>query len=207
MKTFPDETAPRYLLRDRDAIDGECFTRSIPNMGIREVIIAPRAPWQNAFVERVIGSIRRECLDHVIVLSEAHLGRILRAYLAYYNTARPHQSLDNNSPQPREVHPPDLGRVVSIPRSVGSIASTSGRPDHRDRDPPLARSLHGRVCGRLPLRPFKSASRRCGLGPWAIEPSVEPPRHWPTRFLTGTARPMGLHHPRGLPDPGRALQR
>ena len=88
-------------------------------MGIREVIIAPRAPWQNAFAERVIGSIRRECLDHVIVLSEAHLGRLLWAYLAYYNTARPHQSLDNNSPQPREVHPPEFGRVVSIPQVGG----------------------------------------------------------------------------------------
>jgi putative transposase len=88
-------------------------------MGIREVIIAPRAPWQNAFVERVIGSIRRECLDHVIVLSEAHLGRLLRAYFVYYNTARPHQSLDNNSPQPREGHPPELGRVVSIPQVGG----------------------------------------------------------------------------------------
>ena len=88
-------------------------------MGIREMIIAPRAPWPNAFVERVIGSIRRECLDHVIVLSEAHLGRVLRAYLAYYNATRPHQSLDNNSPQPREVHPPELGRVVSIPQVGG----------------------------------------------------------------------------------------
>jgi hypothetical protein len=92
---------------------------TITNMGIREVIIAPRTPWQNAFVERVIGSIRRECLDHVIVLSEAPLGRVLRADLAYYNTARPHQSLDNNSPQPREVHPPELGRVVSIPQVGG----------------------------------------------------------------------------------------
>ena len=83
------------------------------------MIIAPRAPWQNAFVEWVIGSIRRECLDHVIILSEAHLCRVLRAYLAYDNTARPHQSLDNNSPQPREVHPPEPGRVVSIPQVGG----------------------------------------------------------------------------------------
>jgi transposase InsO family protein len=119
VEAFPNETAPRSLLRDRDAIDGECFTQSITNMGIREAIIAPRAPWQNAFVARVIGSIRRECLDHVIVLSEAHLGRRLRAYLAYYNTARPHQSLDHNSPQPREVQPPELGRVVSIPQVGG----------------------------------------------------------------------------------------
>jgi putative transposase len=119
VEAFPNETAPRYLLHDRDAIYGECFTRSITNMGIREVIIAPRAPWQNAFVERVIGSIRRECLDHVIVLSEAHLCRVLRAYLAYYNTARPHQSLDDNSPQPRIVELPPRGRIIAIPQVGG----------------------------------------------------------------------------------------
>ena len=100
-------------------IYGECFTRCVANMGIREVIIAPRAPWQNPFVERVIGSIRRECLDHCLILNEAHLRRLLRGYIAYYNTARPHQSLDHNSPQPREVHPPELGRVVSIPQVGG----------------------------------------------------------------------------------------
>jgi putative transposase len=88
-------------------------------MGIREVLTAPRAPWQNPFTERVIGSIRRECLDHVIILSEAHLCCVLRAYLAYYNTARPHQSLANNSPQPRDVQRPALGRVVAIPQVGG----------------------------------------------------------------------------------------
>jgi transposase InsO family protein len=119
VEAFPNETAPRYLLHDRDAIYGEGFTRSITNMGIREVIIAPRAPWQNAFVERVIGSIRRECLDHVIVLSEAHLCRVLRAYLAYYNTARPHQSLDDNSPQPRVVELSPRGRIIAIPQVGG----------------------------------------------------------------------------------------
>ena len=106
-------------LRDWDAVYGECFTRCLANMGIREVIIAPKAPWQNPFVERVIGSIRRECLDHYLILNEAHLRRLLRGYIAYYNTARPHQSLDHNSPQPREVHPPELGRVVSIPQVGG----------------------------------------------------------------------------------------
>jgi putative transposase len=119
LQAFPDETAPRYLLRDRDAIYGESFTRCIASMGIREVLIAPRAPWQNAFVERVIGSIRREGLDHVLILNEAHLRRLLHGYIGYYNTARPHQSLDHNSPQPREVHPPELGRVVSIPQVGG----------------------------------------------------------------------------------------
>jgi putative transposase len=119
LEVFPNETAPRYLRRDRDAVYGECFTRCLANMGIREVIIAPRAPWPNPFVERVIGSIRRECLDHCLILNEAHLRRLLRGYIGYYNTARPHQSLDHNSPQPREVHPPEPGRVVSIPQVGG----------------------------------------------------------------------------------------
>ena len=79
--------------------------RHIQNMRIREVLTAPRAPWQNPFAERVIGSIRRECLDHVLVLNERHLHRLFRAYVAYYNTSRPHQSLENNSPIPRQVQP------------------------------------------------------------------------------------------------------
>jgi transposase InsO family protein len=106
---FPDDTAPKFLLRDRDQIYGEEFARRVKSMGIREVPIAPRAPWQNPFVERVIGSIRRECLDQFLILSEAHLRRLLRAYLAYYNTVRPHQALDQNSPQPRDVQPPSRG--------------------------------------------------------------------------------------------------
>jgi transposase InsO family protein len=119
IEAFPDESAPRLLLRDRDAIYDEEFARRVKRMGIREVLTAPRAPWQNPFVERVIGSIRRECLDHFLILNEAHLRRLLRGHIGYYNTARPHQSLDNNCLQPREVHPPELGRVVAIPQVGG----------------------------------------------------------------------------------------
>ena len=119
IEAFPEETAPKYLLRDRDAIYGEVFTRCVDTMGIRQVITAPRAPWQNPFVERVIGSIRRECLDHVLILSEAHLRRLLHAYAAYYNTTRPHQSLDNNSPQPRAIEPPPCGRILAMPQVGG----------------------------------------------------------------------------------------
>lgn len=118
-ETFPDEPAPKYLLRDRDAIYGEAFARRVKGMGIRQVLIAPRAPWQNPFAERVIGSIRRDCLDHFVVLSERHLRRLLRTYLAYYNTVRPHQALAHNSPQPREVQPPARGRIVAIPQVGG----------------------------------------------------------------------------------------
>jgi putative transposase len=93
------------------------------------VLIAPRAPWQNPFVERVIGSIRRECLDHFLILNDAHLRRLLRAYVAYYNAVRPHQALDNHCPRLREVEPPTLGRVVAIPQVGGSITATPASPD------------------------------------------------------------------------------
>jgi len=114
---FPEETAPKYLLRDRDAIYGDVFVRRVKGLGM--VLIAPRAPWQNAFAERVIGSIRRECLDHVIVLNERHLRRLLRRYLAYYNATRPHQSLHNNSPHPRQVQMSASEGIVAIPQVGG----------------------------------------------------------------------------------------
>jgi transposase InsO family protein len=88
-------------------------------LGIDEVPIAPHSPWQNPYVERLIGTIRRECLNHVIILNEAHLMRILRDYFEYYHTARTHQSLENNSPCPREVEPPERGRVVAQPMVGG----------------------------------------------------------------------------------------
>jgi transposase InsO family protein len=119
VEAFPDDTAPPYLLHDRDGVYGEEFVRHVQSMGIRQVLTVPRAPWQNPFVERVIGSIRRECPDHFLILNEAHLRRLLRGYLRYYNTARPHQSLDNNSPQPRVVEPPPRGRIVAIPHVGG----------------------------------------------------------------------------------------
>jgi Integrase core domain len=119
---YMHRTSPRpspFLLRDRDAIYGEEFARRVRRMGIREVRIAPRAPWQNPFVERVIGSIRRECLDHCLIVSEAHLCRLLRAYVAYYNHSRPHQALENNSPIPREVQPASDGPIRSVPKVGG----------------------------------------------------------------------------------------
>jgi transposase InsO family protein len=88
-------------------------------MGIEEVLIAPRSPWQNPYCERVIGSIRRECLDHVIVLNEAHLQRILHEYFAYYHNSRAHLSLDRNAPVPREVESPAGGKVLSISQVGG----------------------------------------------------------------------------------------
>ena len=119
IEAFPEETAPRFLLRDRDSIYGEEFRSRVARMGIEEVITTVRSPWQNAYAERLIGSIRRECLDHLIVLGEGQLRRILREYFDYYNGVRPHQSLEKNSPLPREIELPTTGRVISMPQVGG----------------------------------------------------------------------------------------
>jgi Integrase core domain len=102
-EAFPWDEAPRYLIRDRDRIYGTVVTRRLRAMGIRDKPTAPASPWQNSFAERLIGSIRRECVDHFVVLGEAHLRRILRAYARYYNEIRTHRSLDKDSPVSRPV--------------------------------------------------------------------------------------------------------
>ncbi len=120
VEAFPaDGSEPRYLLRDRDGIYGVLFHRRVKNMGIEQVLIAPRSPWQNPYAERVIGSIRRECLNHIIVLSEAHLRRVLKSYVSYYSASRPHMSLDGDAPFSRTVEPPSRGWVVAIPQVGG----------------------------------------------------------------------------------------
>ncbi len=91
------------------------FRDSVRTMGIEEVLTAPRSPWQNPYSERLNGSVRRECLDHVIVFNEPHLLRILTEYFAYYHQSRAHQSLAGNSPVPREIEPVDRGQVVGTP--------------------------------------------------------------------------------------------
>jgi len=115
----PWEQVPRYLLRDRDAIYGRDFAALTQDMGMEEVVTAPRAPWQNPYVERLVGSIRRECLDHVIVWNQRSLRRILRSYFAYYQHSRTHLALGKDAPEPRTVEPPDLGRVFAIPQVGG----------------------------------------------------------------------------------------
>lgn len=119
IEAFPEETAPRFLLRDRECVYGEYFRDRVKAMAIEEVVTAAHSPWQNPYAERVIGTIRRECLDHVIVLNEEHLRRILREYLRYYHELRAHQSLGRNSPEPREVEPPSAGKVISIAQVGG----------------------------------------------------------------------------------------
>jgi putative transposase len=117
---FPWDEAPRYLLRDRDRIYGDVFQQRVQHMGIEEVLIAPRSPWQNPYVERLIGSIRRELLDQVIVLNERHLTRLLQSYVGYYHRYRTHRALDMDTPVARRVQPPELGRVQEVPEVGGS---------------------------------------------------------------------------------------
>ena len=113
------EDSPRYLIRDRDQVYGERFSRQARMLDIRETVTAPRSPWQNAYAERVIGSIRRECLDHIVVIGERHLRGILSNYVDYYNETRTHLALAKDAPEPRSAHAPSQGRVVEVPRVGG----------------------------------------------------------------------------------------
>ncbi len=119
LEAFPWDTAPRFLIRDRDGIYGNDFNRSIHALEIKQVLIAPRSPRQNPYVERLIGSIRRECLDHVIVFNGNHLRRVLSSYLHYYHGSRTHLALNKDAPQPRPIEPPTTGRIVEIPKVGG----------------------------------------------------------------------------------------
>ena len=117
---FPDDSAPAYLLRDRDAVYGHVFQQRVKGMGVAEVLTTPQSPWQNPFAERLIGSIRRDCLNHVLVLGERHLRRTLARYFVYYHGARTHLSLEKDAPHGRAIERPELGKVVSI-REVGGL--------------------------------------------------------------------------------------
>jgi putative transposase len=116
---FPWDAVPRYLLRDRDRIYGTFFRQRVQHIGIEEVVIAPRSPWQNPYVERLIGTIRHDCLDHVIVLHERHLRRLLINYFSYYHAWRTHRALDMDAPVPRPVQPPELGPIQEVPEVGG----------------------------------------------------------------------------------------
>ena len=123
-EAFPWNEVPHYLIRDRDRIYGTTVTRRLQAMGIRDKPIAPASPWQNGFAERLIGSIRRECLDHLVVFSEAHLGRILQAYARYYNKIRTHRSLHKDAP---------ISRLVQRIGSINSHAILGGLHHHYAR--------------------------------------------------------------------------
>jgi len=116
---FPWDTAPRFLLRDRDGTYGAAFRTCLEAMEIDDVLTAPRSPWQNPYVERLIGSMRRECLDHVTVWNERSLRGHLQHYLAYYHAWRTHLALDKDAPVPRATHPPTCGTIVQVPHVGG----------------------------------------------------------------------------------------
>ena len=118
-QAFPFESAPRYLIRDRDCIYGQPVPDTLKILGTRQVIISRRSPWQNGYCERIIGSIRRECLDHVIVLGERHLRRVLKEYLAYYHRSRTHLGLEKDAPESRAIQTQDVGPVVGKPALGG----------------------------------------------------------------------------------------
>ena len=120
VEAFPWDSAPKYVLRDRDAIFGEAFRRRVAGLGIEEVLSAPRSPWQNPYVERLIGTLRRECFDHVIVLNASHARRVLTNYLLHYHRWRTHLSLAMDSPDSRQVQPPERGTVVEF-QDVGGL--------------------------------------------------------------------------------------
>jgi len=118
VEAFPWDSAPRFLLRDRDGVYGADFRRRVHSMGIEEVTIAAKSPWQSPYVERMIGSIR-EWFDQVVVLSERHLQRILKDYFSHYHRWRCHQSLEMDCPEPRAVQPPEVGEVVEVREAAG----------------------------------------------------------------------------------------
>jgi len=119
VEAFPDDTAPKWLHRDRDSVYGESFRRRVASMGIAEVVSAPASPWQNPYVERVIGSIRRECLDHIIVLNARHLRCILTIYSRYYHRSRTYLGLEKDAPDPRPISLPSAGPIIAIPEIGG----------------------------------------------------------------------------------------
>ena len=120
IEAFRDGESPRYPVRDRDGVYGSPFRDRVKALDIEEVVTAPRSPWQSPYVERVIGTLRRECLDHVVVLGESHLRRIVRRYVIYYHGARTHLALEKDAPEPRAVQPPEKGSVIEI-SEVGGL--------------------------------------------------------------------------------------
>ena len=126
-EAFPWDSAPRYLLRDRDASYGPVFRDRVRVMGIKEVVTAPRSPWQNAYVERLIGSIRRECLDHIIIFNEHHLRRILSSYFQYHHQTRTDLSLAKDCPQTRPISQPTGGKIIAFPEVGGLHHRYEGR--------------------------------------------------------------------------------
>ena len=126
VEAFPEDTAPKYMIRDRDGIYGDQFCRRVEGLGIEEVLTAPRSPWQNPYAERLVGSVRRECLDHLIVLGEQHLRRILHPDFSYYHRSRTHLSLWTRTRRSRDPSTrPPWGRSSSCPKLAACTTATN----------------------------------------------------------------------------------
>jgi transposase InsO family protein len=119
VEALPWTATPRYVIRDRDGIYGETFQKRVEHLGLKQVVIAARSPWQNGYAERFIGSLRRECLDHVIALDERQLLRVVRSYVAYYNRTRTHLALGKDPPERRSVQDRHAGEIVAVPEVGG----------------------------------------------------------------------------------------
>jgi transposase InsO family protein len=172
-EAWPWDTAPRVVLRDRDTIDGSDLRRTAQAMGIDDVLTAPRSPWQNAFVDRVIGSIRRECLDHVTVWNERSLRRHLQQYLADDDGWRTHPSLDKDAPVPRAVQPLTCGTIVQVPhlrglyhhherRAAWSSRSSALTGYRHSASSPVVRNVGPRSSERSADWAFKVPGATCG---------------------------------------------
>jgi putative transposase len=153
-EAFPWDTAPRYLLRDRDASYSPAYRDRVKAIGIEEVVTAPRSPWQNPYVERLIGSIRRECLNHVIIFNERHLRRVLSSYFQYYPKSRTNLSLDKDCLETRPIHPPTAGKIVALTmpgRTISSATSSTCPPTL-----PSPRTKSGCASIAAPISPSSS---------------------------------------------------
>jgi putative transposase len=201
IEAFPNETAaPRYLLRDRDAVYGVAFSSRVQTMGIHEVKTAPRSPWQNPHVERLIGTLRRECLDHVVVLNETHLRRLLSAYLIYYHGARTHlswrrtprspdrwsDSTKAESPRRRGRQPPSSLRSASgVSSCLRAVPSTSTAPVG--------------ACASVHWNPLLGDSARSQGGPRCVSVVSEAHDHGPQPVPRYLDRLNGSDSPEAAP--------
>jgi transposase InsO family protein len=176
VEAFPWDTAPRLLLRDRDGVYGADFRQWIQSMGIEEVIIAARSPWQSPYVERMIDSVRRECLDNAVVLGERHLRRSLEDYFAHYHSWRCHRSLEMDRPEPRPVWPPEVGEVARSARPAVCTGTTSERPPEARRPgTPHSPSVRSRGMARIAPQTSSSwaaALDDCAADHWRSRPTV-----------------------------------
>jgi hypothetical protein len=204
-EAFPWDTAPRYLLRDRDASYGSYFCSRVEAMNITEVVTAPRSPWQNAYVERVIGSIRRECLDHFVIFNERHLGRILSSYVDYYQRTRTHIFRSTRiAPTPAGSCHAGSERWSPSRKSAACIIATNVSPLDSYRIP-LTNGCVALVRGRLTISVSKLSGCRSGADRFDIQiaarlassnqldsnsRSAQIPVQ--IRFLVGTARTAPL---------------